>query len=257
MKKILVADSCDTNYRHLSKVLNEAGYQVVRARDRDGFAEMLDVTVDLILLELEPDEDSLALVRQAKRGCFSRIPLLILARAADRQAVFRALSCGADDYLIKPFHYSILTERLAKALKTNRAEDALTEYVTFNYHELLELELKRAYRGKQPLSLLLISFLFPLQTSAGQIVSFLEGLLRDIDAVVRYSQHEFLVILPMTGKDGALHVLEKINIAINSMDYLSETPGQIRLAAAVASFPEDAVDKKGLFICLEQQMQSR
>lgn len=254
MKKVLVADPCDTTYRHLSKVLIEAGYQSVRARDSGELDEMLDFSVDLILVELEPDEESLNFVRHAKKGCFAKIPLVILARAADRQAVLRALSYGADDYIVKPFHYSLLTERLAQVLKMERSEDALTEYISFNYHELLELELKRAYRGKQPLSLVLISFLIPLQLEAGQIVSALEGLLRDIDAVIRYSPHELLLILPMTGKEGALYVLEKIALAFSSLNYQAETPGYSRFVAAVATFPEDATDKKGLFVRLEQQL---
>lgn len=257
MKKILVADACDTNYRHLSKVLNEAGYQVVRVHDCEDLKETLDFTVDLILVEFEPDEKSLALVRHAKKGCYGKIPLLILARASDRQAVLSALSCGADDYMIKPFHYTFLTERLAQILKADRGADALTEYVTFNYHELLELELKRAYRGKQPLSLLVLSFSLPLQQSAGQIIRVLEDLLRDIDAVVRYSPHELLLILPMTGKDGALHVSEKIASTLNSLDYLSDRPAFSRFVAAVATFPEDAVEKKGLFVRLEQQLRKR
>jgi PleD family two-component response regulator len=257
MKKILVADTCDTNYRNLSKVLIEAGYQAVRVSDCEELEEKLDFTVDLILVEFEPDEKSLALVRHAKKGCFAKIPLLILARAQDRQAVLRALSCGADDYLIKPFHYSFLTERLGQTLKTGQNEDALTEYVTFNYHELLEIELKRAYRGKQTLSLLLLSFPLPLQQRAGQIIRILEDLLRDIDAVVRYSPHELLLILPMTGKDGALHVSEKIASALDSLDYLSDGPAHSRFVAAVATFPEDAVDKKSLFVRLEQQLRTR
>jgi PleD family two-component response regulator len=257
MKKVLVADPCDTTYRHLSRVLIETGYQVVRARDSEELDEMLDFSVDLILVELEPDEESLDFVRHAKNGSYANIPLVVLARAADRQAVLRALSSGADDYIVRPFHYSFLTERLAQVQKMERSEDALTEYITFNYYELLELELKRAYRGKQPLSLVLISFPLPLQSEAGQIVSTLEGLLRDIDAVVRYSQHELLLILPMTGKEGALYVLEKIASAFNSLNYLAETTGYSRFVAAVATFPEDATDKKGLFIRLEQQLRAR
>jgi len=254
MKKILVAGTCDATHRHLSNVLNEAGYQVVRASNSSELAGVLDFTVDLILLELEPDDKSLDFIREAKKSSFSKTPLVILARPADRQAIFSALSLGADDYLIKPIHYTFLTERLAQVLKMDRGEDALTEYVTFNYHELLELELKRAYRGKQPLSLLLISFPLPLCSVAGQTVSVLEGLLRDIDAVVRYSPHELLIILPMTGKDGALHVLEKIANTFNSLEYLGELPGYSRFVAAVATFPEDATDKKGLFVRLEQQL---
>jgi hypothetical protein len=142
-----------------------------------------------------------------------------------------------------------------RMLKMERREkDTLTEYVTFSCYELLELELKRAYRGKQSLSLLLISFLFPLKSGAGQLISILEGLLRDIDVVVRYSQHELLIILPMTGKDGALHVLEKVTKALDSLEYLTETSGYSRFVAAVAAFPEDAVNKKGLFVRLEQQL---
>ncbi|MBT9171908.1 MAG: Virulence transcriptional regulatory protein PhoP [Syntrophomonadaceae bacterium] len=258
MKKVLVADSYDTACRHLSKALNEEGYQVVCARDNREFEEALDSTIDLILLGLEPDEQYFDIIRYAKNGCFAQVPLLVLARPADKQAVLRALAYGADDYIIKPVHDTLLTARLAQLLKMEQREkDTLTEYITFNCYELLELELKRAYRGKQSLSLLLISFLFPLKSGAGQLVSVLEGLLRDIDVVVRYSLHELLLILPMTGKDGALHVLGKVTRALDSLEYLTETTGYSRFVAAVATFPEDAIDKKGLFVRLEQQLRQK
>jgi hypothetical protein len=61
----------------------------------------------------------------------------------------------------------------------------------------------------------------------------------------------------MTGKDGALHVSEKIASALDSLDYLSDGPAHSRFVAAVATFPEDAVDKKSLFVRLEQQLRTR
>jgi len=134
-------------------------------------------------------------------------------------------------------------------------EGALTDkYVSFNYHELLELELKRAYRGKQPLSLLLISFTHIFQEKAGEILGVVESLLRDIDSVILYDPHKVLVVLPMTGKEGVLYVLERVTLALDSLEYLSEVPGYNRFAAAFSTFPEDAIDQKGLFDRLEEQL---
>jgi len=134
-------------------------------------------------------------------------------------------------------------------------EGVLTDkYVSFNYHELLDLELKRAYRGKQPLALLLISFPPAFQERAGELVSVMESLLRDIDSVIYYAPQKILALLPLTGKEGALYALERVTQALDSLEYLSEVPGYNDFAAAVATFPEDAVDKEGLFARLEEQL---
>jgi diguanylate cyclase (GGDEF)-like protein len=92
-------------------------------------------------------------------------------------------------------------------------------------------EWKRAQRGKQPLTLLLIDIDYfksfndtlghmrgddCLTTVAQKLMS---NLMRDGDSIVRYGGEEFVVILPQTDAKGAATVAENMRLAVAKMAY--------------------------------------
>jgi DNA-binding response OmpR family regulator len=74
---------------------------------------------DLLLLDLAlPDASGLDVLREIRAGdgpgarFDPRLPVIVLTgRGADAERV-RGLECGADDYLVKPFHYPELRARI-------------------------------------------------------------------------------------------------------------------------------------------------
>jgi diguanylate cyclase (GGDEF)-like protein len=105
--------------------------------------------------------------------------------------------------------------------------DALTGIANRRaYDEYIEIEWKRMLRNKMPLSLIIcdVDFFkryndhyghkrgdYCLHTVA-QIVC--KTVLRPEDFIARYSGEEFIVVLPSTSGEGALHIAEKIRIAV-------------------------------------------
>jgi DNA-binding response OmpR family regulator len=79
---------------------------------------------DLMLLDLTlPDASGLDVLREIREadGVDSRfdprLPVIVLTgRGADEERV-RGLSCGADDYVVKPFHYPELRARMGAVLR--------------------------------------------------------------------------------------------------------------------------------------------
>ena len=79
---------------------------------------------DLMLLDLTlPDASGLDVLREIREadGVSSRfdprLPVIVLTgRSADADRV-RGLECGADDYLVKPFHYPELRARIRAVLR--------------------------------------------------------------------------------------------------------------------------------------------
>jgi DNA-binding response OmpR family regulator len=79
---------------------------------------------DLMLLDLAlPDASGLDVLREIREadGVVSRfdpdLPVIVLTgRGADDDRV-RGLECGADDYLVKPFHYPELRARIGAVLR--------------------------------------------------------------------------------------------------------------------------------------------
>jgi two-component system KDP operon response regulator KdpE len=97
-----------------SVLSSEAGIQTVKNPD---------AAPDVVILDLlMPEVDGWEVCERIRS--FSDVPILILSVLGSPGSVLRALDAGADDYLIKPVHASLLASRLRtlvrrKALKPN------------------------------------------------------------------------------------------------------------------------------------------
>ncbi|ABX40745.1 response regulator transcription factor [Lachnoclostridium phytofermentans] len=117
MKKILVVED-DLNINNmLREALEEAGYEVVQAYS--GTEAMLNVGMtefDLILLDLMlpgmSGEEFLKLFNKKERT-----PVIVLSAKDELDSKVDVLSCGADDYITKPFQLKELLVRIEVALR--------------------------------------------------------------------------------------------------------------------------------------------
>ncbi len=82
-----------------------------------------DAAPDVVILDLlMPEVDGWEVCERIRS--FSDVPILILSVLGSPGSVLRAMNAGADDYLIKPVHASLLASRLRtlvrrKALNPN------------------------------------------------------------------------------------------------------------------------------------------
>jgi two-component system KDP operon response regulator KdpE len=82
---------------------------------------------DVIILDLlMPEMDGWEVCERIRK--FSEVPILILSALGTPGSVARALDAGADDYLIKPVHASLLASRLRtlirRRLQVGQLEDS-------------------------------------------------------------------------------------------------------------------------------------
>ncbi|MBI4679805.1 MAG: diguanylate cyclase [Nitrospirae bacterium] len=128
------------------------------------------------------------------------------------------------------------------------------------FHEILDVEIKRAKRYNRPLSLLLIDldnfkkFNDAYGHQAGdsvlkKLAEILNKNLRNIDSAARYGGEEFTVILPETSLDDAVAIAERIRD--ETCQYFSSCKDDINEVSVTVSigasmFPDDSVDKDGL-----------
>lgn len=126
---ILVVDDEIAIRRLLRNTLEQAGHQVVEARDgREALARAAADHPDAVLLDLGlPDRDGLSLI-PLLRAQGERVVLVVSAREATEEKV-AALDLGADDYVTKPFDSEELLARLRVALRHARAAEAAPRIV--------------------------------------------------------------------------------------------------------------------------------
>src|SRR5258706_13306661 len=129
MRLLIVEDEADLAHA-LAKGLRRQGYAVDLAFDGMQGLELAEVNdYDLLILDLNlPEMDGLEVCRSLRAGQLSMLILIFTARGQPDQRI-AGLDLGADDFLVKPFHFGELTARVRALLRRDmRVRSPLLEY---------------------------------------------------------------------------------------------------------------------------------
>lgn len=109
----------DSNYfRHLlQKSLSNIGYQVTAAEDGRNLGALLNgSSVHLLLVDLIlPHVDGREIIHRVRLK--SNLPIVVMSASAHPDYLVECLALGADDYLTKPFSFSVMMARLEALLR--------------------------------------------------------------------------------------------------------------------------------------------
>ncbi len=119
-KKILVVDDEPDVVRILSKSLIADGFEVITANDGlECLAKVQNEPPDLILLDnIMPNMDGQAVLKKLKASKQTEeIPIIMVTALADEKNITGAQKGGAVEYVVKPFDYAVLLEKIKMTLK--------------------------------------------------------------------------------------------------------------------------------------------
>ncbi len=128
-RKILVVDDSAMIRRLVVSVVQQLGYRALEAPDgASALALARQFHPDLVILDVKmPDMDGLEVLRAIRREAgLTKTPVLMLSTESDRDAITRALSCRASEYLVKPVGVTELKRRIARLLPGDDASDITT-----------------------------------------------------------------------------------------------------------------------------------
>jgi two-component system response regulator PhoP len=116
--RLLVIEDDDTLRESLAAQLADAGYAVEQAADgREGLYFAMEYPVDLAIIDLGlPEVSGLDIIREAREKG-KTYPILILTARDRWQDKVDGLSAGADDYVVKPFHFEEVGARVHALLR--------------------------------------------------------------------------------------------------------------------------------------------
>jgi len=120
-RRILIVEDSRTQAERLKAVLEGAGYAVGVAADGEaGLAALTAQPPDAVISDIvmPGSVDGYELCRRIKAGPHRDVPVVLLTSLSDPADIIRALECGADNFLRKPYDPKYLLERLRTVFTT-------------------------------------------------------------------------------------------------------------------------------------------
>lgn len=124
--RILVVDDLALNRDLLAMRLAKMDYVVKSAESAAAAMTILEThEIDLMLLDLMmPDVDGFQFLEQLRaHSRFAKLPVIILSAEDASDSMVRALSLGAEDYVVKPYYAPLLKARIDACLAAERMRD--------------------------------------------------------------------------------------------------------------------------------------
>ncbi len=151
--RLFIAEDDEVLREGLAELFSSAGYETVCAsslrKAREAAAEEKDISLYVVDLMLG-DGSGLSLVREIRSA--SDTPIIILTALDGEDTVIEGLSCGADDYVTKPFRAGELLARIEANLRRSFLKGAVVSgHIEYSFTEgrlLVSGEEKQLRRGE-------------------------------------------------------------------------------------------------------------
>jgi DNA-binding response OmpR family regulator len=128
--RILVVEPNRTNLGVMARRLAEHGYRVTTADSgASAIAELYRLPIHLVLAELNMPRMSGAELARAIRGevQWNDIPVMLITGKSEPKGAVRAYESGADDVILKPFHFEVLFARIDRRIERMRSVQRLKD----------------------------------------------------------------------------------------------------------------------------------
>lgn len=128
--RILIVEPNRSYCGVLARRISEGGFRVATANNaQTAMAELNRLSIDLVIAELRmPGAGGAELAAMVRQDAVLRhIPVMLITGRSEPSTPVRAYELGADDVILKPFHFEVLLARIARRLESARALQALHE----------------------------------------------------------------------------------------------------------------------------------
>jgi DNA-binding response OmpR family regulator len=128
--RILVVEPNRTNLGLIARRLSEHGFRVTTADSgASAISELYRLPIDLVLAELDMPRMSGAELARAIRGevQWNDIPMMLITGKSRPADAVRAYAAGADDVIVKPFHFEVLIARIERRIERARSVQRLKD----------------------------------------------------------------------------------------------------------------------------------
>jgi DNA-binding response OmpR family regulator len=119
-KKILIAENEELNLDFLELMMSKLGFEVEKAADGQLVLKIIKHDkIDLVLINtILPEVSGWEILKNIKNDAkLSGIPVILLSDMDNVKEKVEAYELGAEDFITKPFNFSVLLSRIRSALR--------------------------------------------------------------------------------------------------------------------------------------------
>jgi diguanylate cyclase (GGDEF)-like protein len=265
--QVLVVDDDRSTRSTLRHTLQRDGFRVEEASDgQQALAMLARFQPDVILMDaMMPVMDGFtacAKMQELPNG--ADIPVLMITALQDNSSVERAFAAGASDYIPKPIHYAVLSQRVRRIIEANRAEKRI-RHLAYNdvltnlpnrtlFFELLDKSIERAGSIGQQVAVLFMDldrFKY-VNDNLGHAIGdrLLQAVaqrvrhtVRSADSVARLGGDEFTVVLnELDSPAAAATAAHNIVRALSAPFPIDGHEIFVTASVGIAMFPHDGSD---------------
>ena len=255
--RVLIVDDDEILAEHYRLTLNGAGMLAERCSQPADVPKLLQsLRPDVVLMDLQMPGYSGAELARAMRydPAWQGLPIVFLSAETDLGEQNKAMSSGADEFLVKPIPDAQLVAaararaQRARKLAELMSQDSLTGLLKHaNIKDRLAQEVERSARQDKPVAVVMVDIDFFKKVNdtwghpvGDQVIKSLGHLLRQRlrrqDSVGRYGGEEFLAILPDCSSADAARVVDDIRQRFAAIVFSSQGESfSVTLSAGIAS----------------------
>ncbi len=265
--QVLIVDDDRSTRSTLRYTLQRDGFKVEEAADGAQALTMLKrFKPDVILMDaVMPVMDGFtACARMQELPGGAAIPVLMITALEDNSSVERAFAAGASDYIPKPIHYAVLSQRVRRIIEANRAEKRI-RHLAYNdlltglpnrtlFFDLLGQAVQQASVEKTRLAVLFMDldrFKYVndnLGHDVGDrllvaVAQRVRRVVRSVDALARLGGDEFTVVLSdIDGPAPAAAAAQNICRVLAAPFQIDGHDIFVTSSVGIAMYPHDGLD---------------
>jgi diguanylate cyclase (GGDEF)-like protein len=265
--QVLVVDDDRSTRSTLRYTLQRDGFRVEEAADGAQALTMLKrFKPDVILMDaVMPVMDGFtACARMQELPGGSAVPVLMITALEDNGSVERAFAAGASDYIPKPIHYAVLSQRVRRIIEANRAEKRI-RHLAYNdlltglpnrtlFFDLLgqAVELARTEQSKLAVLFMDLDRFKYVNDNLGHdvgdrllvaVAQRVRRTVRSVDALARLGGDEFTIVLSdIDGPAPAATAAQNICRALAAPFQIDGHDIFVTSSVGIAMYPHDGLD---------------
>jgi diguanylate cyclase (GGDEF)-like protein len=265
--QVLVVDDDRSTRSSLRHTLQRDGFRVEEAADGAQALQMLKrIQPDVILMDaVMPVMDGFtACARIQEMPSGSAIPVLMITALEDNTSVERAFAAGASDYIPKPIHFAVLSQRVRRIIEANQAEKRI-RHLAYNdlltglpnralFMDQLGRRIEQARLAGESVAVLFLDLdrFKNVNDTLGHdigdrllvaVAQRIRRSVRNADCVARLGGDEFTVVLAeVVGPNAAVAAAQNICRALATPFEIDGHDIFVTASVGISMYPHDATD---------------